>query len=47
MTYAESQSLASGFAGLALFFFVIIPTVFAVFRVLWLFDVVDSITKKD
>lgn len=47
MTYGESQGLANGLAGLAIFFFVIIPIVFAVLRVLWLFQITDAITKKD
>jgi hypothetical protein len=47
MSYAESQALANGFAGLAMFFFVIVPVVFAVLRALWLLDIADSITKKD
>lgn len=47
MSYAESQALANGFAGVAVFFFVIVPVVFAVLRAIWLFSIVDSITKKD
>jgi hypothetical protein len=47
MTYGEAQGLANGAAALALFFFVIVPIVFAVLRVLWLFQITDAITKKD
>lgn len=47
MTYSEAQGLANGLAGLAIFFLVIVPIVFAVLRVLWLFQITDAITKKD